>query len=94
MSQDIASRLLHSTDSRIAEAAARVFSSHPATASSLTPRYYYETEDAASTPDIHSGDREGKKCPISTNLDSATHEEMEEEEEDRKLSSTERLQRR
>jgi hypothetical protein len=91
MSQDIASRLLHSTDSRIAEAAARVFSSHPATASSLTPRYYYETADAAVTD---SGDTEGKKCPISTNLDSATREEMEEEEEDRKLSSTERLQRR
>ena len=86
-SSDIASQLLRSSDSRIAEAAKRVFSTHPssnrAVVRSLSMNYDAGTRaigaaaTAASPKDVEDAG-----------------ESNVEEEEDRKLTSSERLKRR
>ena len=122
-SSDIPSLLLQSTDARIAEAAKRVFSSHPIAPSAATatsaatrpstmnsPRYSFMHEreqqytnkrkaavdvtacaSAESTKHavVKKRSFDNNSTPTTTNVD-----EQFELEEDKKLSSTERLQRR
>ena len=120
-SSDIPSLLLQSTDARIAEAAKRVFSSHPiapaaATTTSIAthplttslPHYSHRGEQrnktvsvAASTLTACASTESSKhtvmkKRPFDSSKPTTTtnNDDQFELEEDKKLSSTERLQRR
>lgn len=120
-SSDIPSLLLQSTDARIAEAAKRVFSSHPiaptaATTTSIAtrplttspPHYSHQGEQrnktvsvAASTLTACASTESSKhtvmkKRPFDNSKPTTTtnNDDQFDLEEDKKLSSTERLQRR
>lgn len=98
MSSDIAAQLLHSTDARIAEAAKRVFSSHPSSSygaiggSKQRPSAPADGRVSA----IDGLTREVTTASIDNNNNGKKDEVSSESlmEDDRKLSSSERLKRR
>jgi hypothetical protein len=85
-SKDIASQLLQSSDTRIAEAAKRVFSDG---ASSSLLSFYSSSSSPAITTTAQQNENGGR-----TENSLGREEEETENEEDGKLSSTDRLKRR